>query len=94
MVEGGEGFPVLADFLPQIVAEVAIVLGEGLRNANLDSGPAEVWATGIVGMIHLAGHTWIERKTMPRARLVAYLTDLVWNGLAGAGVPTAEASRS
>jgi hypothetical protein len=34
-------------------------------------------------MVHFAGDWWIERGAMPRARLVEYLTALVWDGMAG-----------
>ena len=75
-------------FVRQIASEVAVVLGERLRAAGADSGPAEPWAYGLVGMVQLAGDWWIERRSLPRARLVEYLTRLVWDGLdavAGAG---------
>jgi len=31
-------------------------------------------------MVQLAGDWWLERRPMPRPRLVAYLADLLWNG--------------
>lgn len=82
--------------LRRIGQEVAVVLGEALRAAGLDSGPAEPWGYGMVGMVHLAGHWWLDARSMPRERLVAYLTELLWTGLAGAGlealtVPEADA---
>lgn len=73
--------------LRRLGKEVAVVLGEGLRAAGLDSGPAEPWGYGMVGMVHLAGHWWLEAQSMPRERLVDYLTSLLWSGLAGLGVP-------
>jgi hypothetical protein len=33
-----------------------------------------------------AGEWWLERRTMTRDDLVAYLTRLLWGGLAGAGL--------
>ncbi|MEY2432610.1 MAG: hypothetical protein QOC92_2335, partial [Acidimicrobiaceae bacterium] len=38
---------------------------------------------GIVGMVHLAGDWWLERRTMTRAHLVDDITALLWNGLGG-----------
>lgn len=75
--------------LRRLGKEVAVVLGEGLRAAGLDSGPAEPWAYGMVGMVHLAGNWWLEAQSMPRERLVDYLTSLLWSGLEGLGVPAA-----
>lgn len=72
--------------LRRISQEVAVVLGEALRAAGLDSGPSEPWAYGMVGMVHLAGHWWLDARSMPRERLVEYLTSLLWTGLAGAGL--------
>jgi hypothetical protein len=37
-------------------------------------------------MVHLAGDWWLDSRTMPRARVVQYLTDLLWGGLAGSGL--------
>lgn len=69
------------DYIWQTSRQVAMVLGEALRAAGLDSGPAEVWAFGIVGMVHASGDWWLERGAMPRARLTEYLTSLVCDGL-------------
>ncbi len=73
----------LSSVIREIGRQVAVLLGEQLRTAGLDSGPAEPWAFGIVGMVHLAGDWWVERPTMSRARLVDYLTALLWDGMAG-----------
>lgn len=70
---------------------MAVVLGERLRQLGADSGAAEPWAHGIVGMVHLAADWWVERRTMPRARLVEYLVALLWEGLES--VATQEARR-
>lgn len=76
----------LGNFLRQVSAQVAVVLGEQLRAAGLDSGGAEPLAHGIVGMVHSAGDWWLERRTMPRARLVEYLAGVLWAGLSGTGL--------
>jgi AcrR family transcriptional regulator len=69
--------------IDQISRQVASVIGERLRGFGLDSGPAEPWAYGIVGMVHQAGDWWLDHQTMPRARLVEYLASLLWDGLSG-----------
>jgi AcrR family transcriptional regulator len=71
----------LSSFVRHVGQEVAVVLGEQLRAAGRDSGAAEPWAYGIVGMVHQAGDWWVQRRTMPRARLVEYLTSLLWSGV-------------
>jgi AcrR family transcriptional regulator len=71
----------IGGLIEQVSKQVASVIGEQLRGFGLDSGPAVPWAYGIVGMVHEAGDWWLEHQTMPRARLVEYLTSLLWNGL-------------
>ena len=87
------GTDVASGLVTQLGQRVALVLGEQLRAVGADSGPAEVWAFGIVGMVHLAGDWWLERRTMTRARLVSDLTTLLWHGLGRlAPRPTEETS--
>ena len=74
----------LQSFLNQVGAEVAVVLGEALRAAHHDSGLAEPWAVGIVGMVHEVSLWWAERRTITQARLVEALATLLWSGLAQA----------
>src|SRR5437879_1681125 len=63
----GEG-PV-SDYMRRLGDEIGLLLGEGLRDAGLDSGPAEVWGHGIVGMVSSAADWWVERPVLPRPRL-------------------------
>jgi AcrR family transcriptional regulator len=63
--------------------QVARVLGDRLREAGVDSGGAEPWAHGIVGMVQAAADWWIDRHAMSRAALVAYLTALISSGTEG-----------
>jgi AcrR family transcriptional regulator len=87
--DGGAG-ATMDGLIASIAQQVAIVLGERLRSLGADSGPAEPWAFGLVGLVHLAGDWWVERRTMPRSTLVTYLTDLVWFGMSRIAVPAAD----
>jgi AcrR family transcriptional regulator len=80
-VPAGAASETIAGLIPRIGQQVALVLGEQLRAIGADSGAAEPWAYGMVGMVHMAGDWWLERQTMPRSRLVEYLTALLWDGL-------------
>jgi hypothetical protein len=64
-----------------IARQVAQVVGERLRAAGRDSGPALAWAYGIVGLVHQAGDWWVDDQTMSRDALVGYLVTLLWDGL-------------
>ena len=66
--------------------QIAFALGSALRRVGADSGAAEPWSYAIIGMTLTAGEWWLERRTMTRDDLVAYLTQLLWGGLAGAGL--------
>ena len=72
----------VGNFLRQVGNQVAVVVGEQMRAAKVDSGGAEPLAHGIVGMVHAAGDWWLERQTMPKERVVQYVVDLLWGGMA------------
>jgi AcrR family transcriptional regulator len=72
----------IADFAGQI----SVVLGGGLRQVGADSGAAEPWSFAIVGMTLASGEWWLDRRSMSKDDLVSYLTQLLWSGLAGAGL--------
>jgi AcrR family transcriptional regulator len=65
---------------------VARAMGEWLREEGVDSGPAEPWAFGVLGMVHISTEWWLERRTLSRKDLVEYLTSLLWTGIAGHGL--------
>ena len=81
--ERAVGEAVVDDARQQIASLLATLLGERLRALNLDSGGAEAWAQGLVGMVQSAGDWWLERRTMSRQALTDYLTALIWGGVAG-----------
>jgi AcrR family transcriptional regulator len=81
--ERPEAEATVAEFIRRLGHEIALVLGAELRRLGLDSGGAEPWANGMVGMVHLAGDRWLEHPTMSREALVDYLTSLLWLGLSG-----------
>lgn len=78
--ERAEAQAAVGDFIRELAGEVAVLVGDELRRAGLDSGAAEPWAHGMVGMVHMAGDWWLEHPTMSRDALVAYLVTLLWDG--------------
>jgi hypothetical protein len=67
-----------------VAAALARVIGDRLRALGLDSGPAEPWGYGIVGMVQAVGDWWMSHdRPMSRAALTDYLTTLLWQGIAG-----------
>jgi AcrR family transcriptional regulator len=77
------GAEIVDDVRSSIVQVLATLLGERLRALKADSGGAEAWALGLVGMVQSAGDWWLERRTMSRAALTDYLTTLIWGGVSG-----------
>jgi AcrR family transcriptional regulator len=71
----------MSGFVRRVGQLITEAIGEAMRQRGLDSGRAEPWAYAIVGAVHMAGDWWLERRTMPRERLVEYLTSLVWDGM-------------
>jgi AcrR family transcriptional regulator len=82
-IERAPGAEIVDDAREQIARKLAMLIGEPLRAAGRDSGGAEAWAQGLVGMVQSAGDWWLERRTMSRAALTEYLTTLIWGGIAG-----------
>lgn len=74
----------------RLVSDVGVVvaraLGEWLRQQGADSGPAEPWAYGVLGMVHVTTEWWLDRRTLSRKDLVDYLTALLWSGFSGNGL--------
>ena len=81
----------LADGKATIAAAYARLLGDTLRSLGVDTGGAEPWAQALVGMGLATGEWWLERQTMSRAAVGAYLAGFIWHAFAGTaaelGVP-------
>ena len=77
------GGPAVRSIVDRVAATLARSLGEALRATGVDSAPAETWAYGLVGMVHMAGARWVAHPTVPRERLIEYLTRLTRFGVEG-----------
>jgi AcrR family transcriptional regulator len=73
----------LGDYASVVGLHASRVIGQFMRDAGLDSGGADAYGFGIVGLVRAATDRWLEHPTMTRAALVTYLTRLVWPGLTG-----------
>jgi AcrR family transcriptional regulator len=80
----------LDDYATIVGLHATAVISESMREAGQDSGAAELWGFGIVGLVRAAADRWLEQRTMSRAAVVNYLTDLIWPGLAG--MPSGQSS--
>ncbi|NNN21568.1 MAG: TetR/AcrR family transcriptional regulator [Acidimicrobiales bacterium] len=78
--------PGFADFMQRVARQVSVVLDLQLHSYGLDTGPAELWAHAIVGMVHQAGDWWSEHQVMTRSRMVDALCRLLWSGFEGIAI--------
>lgn len=66
-----------------IATTLTALLGDYMRMFKLDSGAAEPWAHGIVGMVQNTGDWWLDKQTMSRDSVVEYLTQIIWAAIDG-----------
>lgn len=66
-----------------IATALTRVIGDYLRAFGLDSGGAEPWAYGITGLVQSTGEWWLQRRSMSRAHVVEYVTQLLWAAFSG-----------
>jgi AcrR family transcriptional regulator len=69
-------------FRREHIGECAFTSAAKLERAGLDPRFAEPWAHCVSGMIRAAGGSWLENRSLPRRRLVDYLTAVLWDGFA------------
>jgi AcrR family transcriptional regulator len=74
---------IVAEDKELIAQALSALLGDYLRAMNLDSGAAEPWAHGIVGMVQNVSEWLLERRTMSRDAVVEYLTQIIWAAIDG-----------
>ncbi|HJQ46253.1 MAG TPA: TetR/AcrR family transcriptional regulator [Amycolatopsis sp.] len=74
---------VVAEDKELIATALTALLGDYMRMFGMDSGAAEPWAYGIVGMVQNTGEWWLERQSMSRDAVVEYLTQIIWAAIDG-----------
>ena len=73
----------LADGRELVAATLARTLNDGLTELGIDSGGAEPWAQGLVGLGLSTGEWWLRRRTMSRAAVSRHLSQFVWHAFEG-----------
>ncbi|TNC23196.1 TetR/AcrR family transcriptional regulator [Amycolatopsis alkalitolerans] len=74
---------VVAEDKELIATALTALLGDYMRMFGMDSGAAEPWAYGIVGMVQNTGEWWLDRRSMSRDAVVEYLTQIIWAAIDG-----------
>lgn len=87
----------LADGKAAVAATISRVMADAMLAQGIDSGGAEPWAAGVVGLGLATGEWWLERRTMSREAVSRYLADFIWGAMLGItrqhGVPLVAESR-
>ena len=83
LIEPGPGRPAVHPDKESIANALTALFGDYLRLFGLDSGAAEPWAYGITGLVQSTGEWWLQRRSMSRAHVVGYVTELIWAAIAG-----------
>ena len=81
--DSGSGPDSIQQNKEHIATALTAVLGDHLRAYGLDSGGAEPWAYGMTGLVQSTGEWWLQRRSMSRAHVVEYVTQMIWAAIAG-----------
>ncbi|HET9896772.1 MAG TPA: TetR/AcrR family transcriptional regulator [Streptosporangiaceae bacterium] len=81
--EPGSGRPAVHPDKESIANALTAVIGDYLRLFGLDSGGAEPWAYGVTGLVQSTGEWWLQRRSMSRANVIGYVSQLIWAALTG-----------
>ncbi len=73
----------VADDKELIGNALSTLLGDYMRAFDMDSGAAEPWGHGIVGLVQNVSEWWLERRSMSRDAVVEYLTQIIWAAIDG-----------
>jgi AcrR family transcriptional regulator len=95
MVREGRGAQTtVAAFMRNVAEEVGEILSENMLALGFDPAPASVWSNGVVGMVHLATDSWLQKRDVSRQRFVDYLEGLLSYGFFGLAADPALARES
>jgi AcrR family transcriptional regulator len=83
LASGASTKDIVAEDKELIGNALSALLGDYMRALDLDSGAAEPWAHGIVGLVQNVSEWWLERQTMSRDAVVEYLTQIIWAAIDG-----------
>ena len=81
--EGREAEETVADFMRTVAHEIGNVLKREISALGFDPDPAEAWAHGVVGMVHLSTDWWLRSGDVSRERFIRYLVGLLSRGFFG-----------
>ena len=79
-----------ADYTSMVDDLIVEMFTSRLGRLELDLAAARPWGTAVVGAVRAVGDWWLANPQIPRVEVLDYLTALLWNGMAGAHLPSAK----
>ena len=83
--------PENSDYTSMVDDLIVGIFSTRLGRLELDTAAARPWGVAVVGAVRAVGDWWLAHPEIPRREVSDYLTALLWNGMAGAHLPTAAA---
>ena len=81
--EGPAGDLAVGDFVRKVANQIGRVLEEDISNLGFDPQPAQAWAHGVVGMVHLATDWWLHSTDVSKEEFVDHMVALMSHGFVG-----------
>lgn len=70
-----------ASILSDIAAQVEDLLAPPFQRQGYDPAFAGLYAQALVGLVAMAGQSWLEVREPPKEVVAAHLVNLAWNGM-------------
>jgi AcrR family transcriptional regulator len=81
--EGPAADLTVGDFMRKVASQIGQVLEEDVSSFGFDPKPAQAWAHGVVGMVHLATDWWMHSTGVSKTEFIDHLVALMSHGFIG-----------
>ncbi len=85
----GSGAGSFASILSDIAGRVEDLLADPFERHGYNREFAGLYAQALVGLVAMAGQSWLEARTPAKEEVAAHLVNLAWNGMANLEVSPA-----
>ena len=73
----------VADFMRSVAGQIAGVLESDISALGFDPAPAQAWAHGVVGLVHVSSDWWLQSGNVSQEEFVDYVVALLSHGFIG-----------
>ena len=71
-----------ASILSDIAGRVEDLLADPFERHGFNRDMAGLYAQALVGLVAMAGQSWLDQREHPKEEVAAHLVNLAWNGMA------------